>query len=102
MNDVIQQLEDAAKAQKTAPVVTKTLSKTGRRAKMLAIIGGAALIIGTSASAAYNHFRDRISTDDAQVDAHVAPIASKVFGNVSAILVDDNQVVKAGQVLVRM
>ena len=48
------------------------------------------------------HFGSRVSTDDAQVDAHIAPIGAKVGGNISEILVADNQVVKAGQVLLRI
>ena len=41
-------------------------------------------------------------TDDAQVDSHIAPMLPKVSGYVTAVLVDDNQRVQAGQVLVRI
>src|SRR5581483_11947966 len=54
------------------------------------------------ATATYLHFRNRVSTDDAQVDAHIAPIAAKISGSVSEILVNDNQAVKAGDVLLRI
>ena len=40
------------------------------------------------------------STDDAQVDAHVAPISSRVSGTVTQVLVMDNQPVEAGATLV--
>jgi membrane fusion protein (multidrug efflux system) len=40
------------------------------------------------------------STDDAQVDAHVAPIAARVPGTVTQVLVMDNQQVNAGDTLV--
>lgn len=43
-----------------------------------------------------------VSTDDAQVDGHIVPVASKVYGNVAAVNVNDNQSVKAGQVLVEI
>jgi membrane fusion protein (multidrug efflux system) len=36
------------------------------------------------------------------VDAHIAPIAPKISGSIQEILVDDNQAVKAGQVLLRI
>ena len=49
---------------------------------------------------AYFHFRDRVSSDDAQVDAHITSVASKIPGNVFEVLVNDNQPVKAGDVLV--
>jgi membrane fusion protein, multidrug efflux system len=42
----------------------------------------------------------RVSTDDAEVDGHLNPIAAKISGNVLQVLVDDNQQVKAGQILV--
>src|SRR5580658_7295408 len=48
------------------------------------------------------YFHNRESTDDAQVDGHITPIASKIYGRVAEVLVNDNQSVKAGQVLVRL
>src|SRR5258708_30378972 len=50
----------------------------------------------------YFSTRNRVSTDDAQVDGHIVPIAAKVSGNIAAVLVDDNQPVKAWDVLVRI
>ncbi len=40
------------------------------------------------------------STDDAQVDAHINPVAARVQGTVTTVYVEDNQVVQAGQPLV--
>jgi membrane fusion protein (multidrug efflux system) len=48
------------------------------------------------------HSLDRVSTDDAQVDGHIIPVSSKIYGKVSEVLIDDNQQVKKGQVLVRI
>jgi membrane fusion protein (multidrug efflux system) len=48
------------------------------------------------------HGRNRESTDDAQVDGHIAPIAAKVSGSVTEVLVENNVSVKAGQVLARL
>ena len=48
------------------------------------------------------YYHNRESTDDAQVDGHITPIASKIYGRVGQVLVDDNQPVKAGQVLVKI
>jgi len=48
------------------------------------------------------YYHNRESTDDAQVDGHITPIASKIYGRVGAVLIDDNQAVKAGQILVRI
>src|SRR5215510_7206588 len=41
----------------------------------------------------------RLTTDDAQVDAHVAPVAARVGGTVTEVPVKDNRQVDAGAVL---
>src|ERR1700712_2010677 len=41
-----------------------------------------------------------VYTDDAYVTAHYATVAPRISGQVSSVLVDDNQPVKAGQPLV--
>jgi membrane fusion protein (multidrug efflux system) len=48
------------------------------------------------------HSLNRVSTDDAQVDGHIIPVSSKIYGKIGAVLIDDNQQVKKGQVLVRI
>lgn len=103
MSTLLEELEKAGKqepaGEKAAPPVA---GKPGKKLRTLAIVGAVLLAAGVAAEAAYVHFRDRISTDDAQVDAHLAPVAPKIGGNIAEILVDDNQVVKAGQVLLRI
>jgi membrane fusion protein (multidrug efflux system) len=63
---------------------------------------GAAAVLAIAVVSLVLYYHNRISTDDAEVDGHVVPIASKIYGTVSAVLIDDNQQVKAGQVLVRI
>jgi membrane fusion protein (multidrug efflux system) len=65
------------------------------------LIGGGAVVLAAIA-ALFVYFHNRETTDDAQVDGHITPMASKVYGRVAQVLVDDNQAVKAGQVLVRI
>ncbi len=61
------------------------------------------LVMAVAAGAwAYFHFRDRVSSDDAQVDAHITAVAPKISGNVIEVMVKDNQPVRAGDVLVRI
>lgn len=50
----------------------------------------------------WRHYSVRESTDDAQVDAHIAPVTARVQGTVIKVLVDNNQAVKAGDVLVQL
>ncbi len=70
------------------------------KVRRLLLIGGVvalALIIGL-----FVYYSGRESTDDAQVDGHITPVASKIYGRVAEVLVLDNQPVKAGQVLVKI
>ncbi len=50
----------------------------------------------------YRYYSVRESTDDAQVDAHIAPVSARVGGTVIQVNVDDNRFVKAGTVLVQL
>jgi membrane fusion protein (multidrug efflux system) len=62
----------------------------------------AAVVLVAVLSSLVLYFHNRESTDDAQVDGHITPVASKVYGRVAKVLVNDNQPVKAGQVLVQI
>ncbi len=48
------------------------------------------------------YFAYRETTDDAQIDGHINPVAAKVSGHVVSINVQDNQFVKAGTEVVRI
>ena len=68
--------------------------------RRLLYAGGAVVL--TVAAVLIAHYYHRESTDDAQIDGHITPMASKVYGRVAQVLVEDNQPVKAGQVLVKI
>jgi len=70
------------------------------KVQRLAMLGGAVLI--AAVVGLFLYFQNRESTDDAQIDGHITPIASKIYGKVASVLVDDNQAVKAGQMLVKI
>jgi membrane fusion protein (multidrug efflux system) len=70
------------------------------KVRWLAYSGAAVLLLTAAMLLLYFHGRE--STDDAQVDGHIAPVSAKISGNVVEVLVDDNQPVKAGQVLARI
>jgi membrane fusion protein (multidrug efflux system) len=96
-------LENAARV----PRVTEELSLqetpkglANPKTKRLLAAGGAVVL--AIVAGLFIYFHNRESTDDAQVDGHITPLASKVYGRVSQVLVDDNQAVKGGQVLVRI
>ena len=59
-------------------------------AVLAALIGGGLYVLLAPPSA---------STDDATIEGHVIPVSAKISGHVTRVLIDDNQVVKAGDVL---
>jgi membrane fusion protein (multidrug efflux system) len=48
----------------------------------------------------WHYYSLRESTDDAQVDGHIDPISARISGTVLSVKADDNQFVKAGDLLV--
>lgn len=64
------------------------------------IIGGVVLLIVAAGVFLWVRSLGQVSTDDAQVDGHIVPVSSKIYSNVLQVLVNDNQQVKKGQVLV--
>ena len=63
---------------------------------------GGGIVMLTVLAALFLYYRNRESTDDAQVDGHITPIAAKISGRVQEVLVTDNEPVKAGQVLLKI
>ncbi|HEY7433594.1 MAG TPA: HlyD family secretion protein [Methylomirabilota bacterium] len=72
-----------------------------RRYLFLAIV---VVVLGFVAYGGYlwYYWRHHISTDDAYISARIAPMSARVPGIVIEVLVNDNQDVKADQVLVRL
>ncbi len=64
-----------------------------------------ALVLGGIALAGVVYYlinKDYATTDDAEIDGNIYTIAPQISGRVTQVLVDDNQHVDAGQVLVRL
>lgn len=70
----------------------------GPRLVFLLLLISFAAWLGHRTWRAYTH----VSTDNAQVDAHIVPIAPKVSGLVMELPVVDHQAVKAGDLLLRI
>ncbi|MEO8480869.1 MAG: HlyD family secretion protein [Acidobacteriota bacterium] len=70
--------------------------------KRLWIIAAVVIVFAAGGFWLWRTLSPRESTDDAQMTGHVSPVAARVAGTVKAILVSDNQVVKAGDVLVEI
>jgi membrane fusion protein (multidrug efflux system) len=77
-------------------------SKMGRRPAVkigLVVLLVVALVAGYFL---WEYFAGRESTDDAQIDGHIVPIASRVGGTVVTVNFDDNQYVEEGRLLVQI
>ena len=101
MANVIEELERAAQSA-GGPAAPEKLRAANGRPRALLVLGGFVVVAAAAATALYFHYRDQVSTDDAQVDAHLTSVAPKISGNVIEVPVEDNREVKAGQVLVRI
>jgi membrane fusion protein (multidrug efflux system) len=96
-------LENAAKVKPTVELHLQEESPKAlqnSKIRRLLLLGGAVLVVAVAGL--YFYYHNRESTDDAQVDGHITPIASKIYGRVAAVLVLDNQPVEAGQILVKI
>jgi len=72
--------------------------KTGRNIALISL-GLVLIVVGILL---YRHYAAWESTDDAQIDGYIYPVSARVGGYVTRVMVDDNQFVKAGTVLVQL
>jgi membrane fusion protein (multidrug efflux system) len=93
--EILARETDAAVAA-AAPV---TVKKTSRAKTLLPVLAVAAAAV---AAGVYARGAGKETTDDAQIEGHVASVASRVSGQVRAVRVRDNQLVHAGDVLVEL
>jgi len=84
------------------PAETRALPPRPKSSSRKFVIIGALVVLAALGVYLWVHSLDRVSTDDAQVDGHIIPVSSKIYGKIAEVLIDDNQQVKQGQVLVRI
>jgi membrane fusion protein (multidrug efflux system) len=68
----------------------------------LIIFGVVLAVLGVAGFFTWRYLNRFEDTDDAQVDGHINAISARISGHVIAVLAEDEQVVKAGDVLVRI
>jgi membrane fusion protein (multidrug efflux system) len=85
--------EDARKPARAAP---------WKKRRTLLIVGGiaAAVVLGVLVYVLLN--RGKESTDDAQIDADVVPLAPRVAGQVTSVAVAENQHVRKGDLVLQL
>ena len=60
------------------------------------------LAVGAVSPFAWNYLQSYESTDDAQIDGHIDPLSSRINGTVIRVHVENNDQVKAGELLVEI
>jgi membrane fusion protein (multidrug efflux system) len=80
---------------------TELLVSSRRNSKK--VIAGAVIVLIIAIGVGwYLYARGVEDTDDAQIDGHLVPVASRVEGTIQMVAVDDNQTVTAGATLVQL
>jgi membrane fusion protein (multidrug efflux system) len=79
-----------------------TVAKLGGNGRVGRFVGLGAFVVALVAGAAWWRLSGRESTDDAQIEGHVYPVAARVGGTVTAVLAKDNEPVEKGATLVRI
>ncbi len=71
--------------------------------KIIPIILGVIILVGGFFGIKeYIYFSNHVDTDDAQIDADISPVVSRVGGYVDSIYFEENQPVKEGELLVKL
>ena len=105
-NEIVEKMEAGETPNEQAPPPTSAVGP-GRdptrrlKARTKWALGGLGLLI-LGLLGLYRHLAAWESTDDAQIDGYVYPVSSRVSGYVTRVMVDDNQYVEAGTVLVQL
>ena len=85
----------------TTPAAAPT-TVTSRRSRSRLYLIAAVIVLAVFGGTYLFLTRGQVSTDDAQIDGRLVPLAPKVSGYISQLLVDDNQIVTKGQVIARI
>ena len=91
---------DQEQAQSPAPEPTP--KKKNRKPLIFAAAGLAAIVAGTFGYRYWQYASTHEETDNATVSGHIHQVNSRINGTISEIEVNDNQVVKQGQLLVKL
>ncbi len=89
-------------AQPAAPVATTSAAPAKAapaRSRRPLVIGGVVLTLAAAGLGYWMHARHFEDTDDAQIDGNISNVSPRVAGNVIAVYVAENQVVKEGEPL---
>jgi membrane fusion protein (multidrug efflux system) len=86
------------------PELMKERALPRRKSRIGKVLVFVAIVIALALGGVFlwRYFNTYETTDDAQIDGHINAISGRIAGNVIAVLAEDEQVVKAGDVLVKI
>jgi membrane fusion protein (multidrug efflux system) len=87
---------------KAEPIAAPPKRPLRRRRGRLAVALIAVVVLAAAGYALWKYFGEYESTDDAQIDGHVDAISARISGQLNEVLVEDAQIVKAGDPLVKI
>ena len=96
----VDQLPETKDSRVVDPVDTGSTAEGRRKTFLFAAVIGAVILAGALGFWLYS--RTYETTDDAQVDGHLNGVTTRIDGVVKAVYVEENQSVKAGDVLVEL
>jgi membrane fusion protein (multidrug efflux system) len=106
MPDEINNENKAGSSPAAKPSVPASPSRSPDDRRPLKKLGIFALVLGVVSvvvvAVVFVSLWRKVSTDDAQVDAHITAVSTRVAGYVNDVVVNDNQYVKAGDLLLRI
>lgn len=85
-----------------APPVAETPKKKSKKPLIFAALGIGAIVAGSFGYHYWQYSSIHQETENATVAGHIHQISSRVNGTVGEVLVQDNQQVKAGQLLLKL
>ena len=92
-------MAEATLSEKKAAVLRRVRMRRSLRILVPVVV---LLILAGAGYELWKYFSTYESTDDAQVDGHVDAISARINGHLSDVLVEDAQIVKAGDTLVKI
>jgi membrane fusion protein, multidrug efflux system len=90
----------AGQSEQKAEQPTPEPKKKGLSPVAIVVILVLVVALGIGGFFLWNYLESYEATDDAQIDGHINSISSRISGTVTAVYVEDNMPVQAGQVLV--
>jgi membrane fusion protein, multidrug efflux system len=91
--------EGTRKTEHAAAVPEPPPPRTRGRGRALFVVLLVGALLATAGVLYWNYAQTYESTDDAQVDGHLNGISSRIAGTITAVYFDENQFVKAGQLV---